>query len=213
MSFKYSMNLLLWGTEIDERLFPTLDLIREIGFEGVEVPIFNTDPRAWERWRKKLDGLGLHRFCDTFCGPTENLISPDATVRQHALSHLKQVVDCAVVLEADKLMGPYHSALGVFTGQSATSDEWKWGVEGVWQLAEYAQKHGVMLGLEYLNRFELYLTSCSDELRQFVDAVNHPNCQIMFDTFHANIEEKNIGDSIRMLGERIQFIQLSENDR
>ncbi|MEZ4904995.1 MAG: sugar phosphate isomerase/epimerase [Spirosomataceae bacterium] len=70
-----------------------------------------------------------------------------------------------------------------------------------------------MLGLEYLNRFELYLTSCGDELTRFVDEVNHPNCKIMFDTFHANIEEKNIGDSIRKMGDRIAFIQLSENDR
>ncbi|MDF7816234.1 sugar phosphate isomerase/epimerase [Runella sp. MFBS21] len=207
------MNLLLWGTQIDESLFPTLDLIQEIGFEGVEVPIFNTNPDAWHSWRKKLDELGLHRECDTFCGQAENLISPDSAVRAYALANLKKVVDCGVVLGATKLMGPYHSALGVFTGQAATSDEWKWGVEGIQQLAEYAQNQGISLGLEYLNRFELYLTSCGDELIRFVDDVNHPNCQIMFDTFHANIEEKSIGDCIRKMGDRISFIQLSENDR
>ena len=112
---KYSMNLLLWGTQIDESLFPTLELIREIGFEGVEVPIFNTNPDAWHQWRKKLDELGLHRECDTFCGPTENLISSDPSIRAHALENLKRVVDCGAVLGATKLMGPYHSALGVFT--------------------------------------------------------------------------------------------------
>ncbi|MFN4147167.1 MAG: sugar phosphate isomerase/epimerase family protein [Runella sp.] len=207
------MNLLLWGTQLDESRFLTLDLIKEIGFEGVEVPIFNTDPKFWESWRKKLDALKLHRVCDTFCGSDTNLISPDASVRSYALHHLKQCVDCAVVLGASKLMGPYHSALGVFTGQPATSEEWKWGVEGIQHLAEYAQQHGIELGLEYLNRFELYLTSCADELARFVDEVNHPNCKVMFDTFHANIEEKNIGDAIRLLGSRITFIQLSENDR
>lgn len=207
------MNLLLWGTQIDESLFPTLELIQEIGFEGVEVPIFNTNPDAWHNWRKKLDELGLHRECDTFCGPTENLISPDASIRANALDNLKRIVDCAAVLGATKLMGPYHSAMSVFTGQSATTDEWKCGVEGVHQLAEYAKRQGIVLGLEYLNRFELYLTSCGDELIQFVDDVNHPNCKIMFDTFHANIEEKNIGDCIRKMGDRISFIQLSENDR
>lgn len=210
---KFSMNLLLWGTQIDESLFPTLDLIKEIGFEGVEVPIFNTNPDDWHSWRKKLDELGLHRECDTFCGQADNLISPDPAVRAYALASLKKVVDCGAVLGATKLMGPYHSALGVFTGQAATSDEWKWGVEGIQHLAEYAQNQGILLGLEYLNRFELYLTSCGDELIRFVDDVNHPNCQIMFDTFHANIEEKNIGDCIRKMGDRIAFIQLSENDR
>lgn len=210
---KLSMNLLLWGTQIDESLFPTLELIQEIGFEGVEVPIFNTNPDAWHNWRRKLDELGLHRECDTFCGPNENLISPDASIRANALANLKRIVDCGAVLGATKLMGPYHSAMSVFTGQAATNDEWKWGVEGVHQLADYAQSQGILLGLEYLNRFELYLTSCGDELIRFVDDVNHPNCKIMFDTFHANIEEKNIGDCIRKMGDRISFIQLSENDR
>jgi len=207
------MNLLLWGTQVDESLFPTLDLIQQIGFEGVEVPIFNPDPKIWHSWRKKLDELGLHRECDTFCGADTNLIGLDKNVRANASQYLQRCVDCAAVLGATKLMGPYHSALGVFTGKPATTDEWKWGVEGIYQLAEYAQSQGIMLCLEYLNRFELYLTSCGDELTRFVDDVQHSNCKIMFDTFHANIEEKNVGDCMRNMGDRIAFIQLSENDR
>ena len=207
------MNLLLWGTDMDERMFPTLDLIQEIGFRGVEVPIFSTNPTDWIPWRKRLDALGLYREADTFCGPEVNLISTDKVVRETAVEHLKRCVDCAVVIGATKLMGPYHSALGVFTGQPPTPDEWKWGVEGIQRLADYAQTQGITLGLEYLNRFELYLTSSASELMRFVDDVAHSHCQIMFDTFHANIEEKHIGESLRQLGERVVFIQLSENDR
>lgn len=210
---KHSMNLLLWGSQIDDRIFPTLDLIKEIGFEGVEIPIFNTDPAHWYNIRKKLDDLGLHRETDTFCTSDHQLISADSSVRKNTINHLKQVLDCSLVLGAGRLMGPFHSALSVFTGKPATTDEWKWGVEGIRELADYAESLDIELCLEYLNRFELYLTSCSDELLRFVDEVNHPNCKIMFDTFHANIEEKNIGDAIRKLGNRISFIQLSESDR
>lgn len=210
---KYYMNLLLWGTDVDESLFPVLEKIREIGFDGVEVPIFNTNPEHWYAWRKKLDQLGLEKVCDTFCGADVNLISPDYKVREAGLKFLKECVDCAVILGSDKLMGPYHSALGLFTGKPATTEEWYWGVEAIQDLAEYADSMGIALGLEYLNRFELYLTSCADELIRFVDDVNRPNCKIMFDTFHANIEEKNIGEAIKKAGNRIDFIQLSENDR
>ena len=101
---KYSMNLLLWGTQVDESLFPVLDLIQEIGFEGVEVPVFNPDPDAWHGWRKRLDEMGLHREADTFCGADANLISPDASVRAQALETLKRNVDCAVVLGAKNLL-------------------------------------------------------------------------------------------------------------
>jgi D-psicose/D-tagatose/L-ribulose 3-epimerase len=210
---KYSMNLLLWGTEIDDNLFPTLELIKEIGFDGVEVPIFNTNPEHWFNFRAKLDKLGLACETDTICGPDQNLISRDPAVRRHTIEHLKSVLDCSLVLGATKLMGPFHSALGVFTGQPATADEWQWGVEGIREVADYAESLDITLGLEYLNRFELYLTSCTDELMRFVNEINHPNCKIMFDTFHANIEEKSIGDAIRKAANQISFIQLSENDR
>jgi D-psicose/D-tagatose/L-ribulose 3-epimerase len=210
---KYYMNLLLWGTDVDESLFPILEKIKEIGFDGVEVPIFNTNPAHWYSFRKKLDELSLERVCDTFCGADVNLISPNYEIRQAGLKFLKECVDCAMILGSDKLMGPFHSALGVFTGKPASTEEWYWAVEAIQDLAEYADSLGITLGIEYLNRFELFLTSSIDELIRFVDDVNRPNCKIMFDTFHANIEEKSIGEAIKKAGNRIEFIQLSENDR
>ena len=210
---KYSMNLLLWGNQIDDSLFPTLELIKEIGFDGVEVPIFNTNPEHWFKFRKKLDDLGLECETDTICGPAHHLISSDPTVRKASVEYLKSCLDCSLVLGATRLMGPIHSALSVFSGKPATPDEWQWGLEGIREVADYAESLDITLGLEYLNRFELYLTSCTDELVRFVEEANHPACKIMFDTFHANIEEKNIGDAIRRAGNHISFIQLSENDR
>jgi D-psicose/D-tagatose/L-ribulose 3-epimerase len=70
-----------------------------------------------------------------------------------------------------------------------------------------------MLGVEYLNRFETYLlTSVADTVR-FVKAVKHPNCRMMYDTFHANIEEKNISDAIRAASKHLVHVHISENDR
>ncbi len=210
---KYSMNLLLWGGEMNESMFPVLELIKEIGFDGVEVPVFNTRPDHWFAWRKKLDSLGLACETDTICTVETNLISPEPAVRRAAVAHLKQVLDCSLVLGASKLMGPFHSAMSTFTGKPATPEEWQRGVAGIREVADYAESLDITLGLEYLNRFELYLTSCTDELMRFVKDVNHPNCKIMFDTFHANIEEKDTGAAIRKAIDDIVFIQLSENDR
>lgn len=207
------MNLLLWGNQMDESMFPTLELIKELGFDGVEIPVFTTDPAHWFSWRKKLDDLGLQCETDTICGPEMHLISTDAAMRRQTVAHLKRCLDCSLVLGASRLMGPFHSALGVFTGRAATRDEWNWGIDGIREVADYAESLDITLGLEYLNRFEMYLTTCGEELIRFVDEVNHPACKIMFDTFHAHIEEKNIGDCIRAMGNRISFIQLSENDR
>lgn len=210
---KFGMNLLLWGTEINESLFPVLEQIKELGFDGVEVPIFDTDPTHWYKWREKLDELELDRIAVTICGPDFNQISPDPAIRKATLERNKLAVDCAMVLGANLLNGPYHSALGQFTGQPATEQEWSWAVDNLRELAEYADSFGITLGLEYLNRFESYLVSSSDELIKLVEDIDHPACKIMFDTFHANIEEKNLGDAIRKLSKHLVHVQVSENDR
>ncbi len=214
MKNKLGMNLLLWGTEMaDDEMFPVLEMIRETGFDTVEIPIMNLDHKKWERWRKKLDELQLSSVAETINGPDQNAIHPEESKRKHALDFNKQVLDCANILGADLLIGPIHSALGVFTGKPATLEEKKWGAEVLYDLAEYAQSLKITLGLEYLNRFESYLVSCTDELIDLAESVNHPSCKLMFDTFHANIEEKRLPAAIKKMGNRLVHVQLSENDR
>jgi len=213
MTNKIGMNLLLWGTEINESLFPVLEQIKAAGYDGVEVPIFDTNPDHWFSWRKKLDELELDRVAVTINGPDHHQISSDSAMRGKTLERNKQALDCAAVLGSKLLTGPYHSALGVFTGSPASTNERSWAIENLHALAEHAQSLNITLGLEYLNRFESYLVSCTDELIALVDDVNHPNCKLMFDSFHANIEEANLAEAIQRMGDRLVHVQLSENTR
>ncbi len=213
MTNKIGMNLLLWGTEINASLFPVLEQIKAAGYDGVEVPIFDTDPAHWEPWRKKLDELELDRVAVTINGPDHHQISTDPSMRHKTLERNKMALECAQVLGSSLLTGPYHSALGVFTGSKSSEEENNWAAENLYALAEHAKSMNITLGLEYLNRFESYLVSCTDELIALVDRVGHPNCQLMFDSFHANIEETNLGDAIRRMGNRLVHVQLSENHR
>ena len=213
MTNKIGMNLLLWGTEINASLFPVLEQIKAAGYDGVEVPIFDTNPKHWESWRKKLDELELDRVAVTINGPDHHQISADPAMRHKTLKRNKQALECAQVLGSSLLTGPYHSALGVFTGSKSTEEENNWAAENLFDLAEHAKSMNITLGLEYLNRFESYLVSCADELIALVDRINHPNCKLMFDSFHANIEETKLGDAIRRMGNRLVHVQLSENHR
>ena len=213
MEYKLGMNLLFWGTEIDERLFPILEQIKSIGYAGVEIPIFDTNTTTWESWKKKLDELELDRVAITINGPEYQQISADASIRKSTLERNKRAIDCAAVIGSELLAGPFHSALGVFTGKSATEQERAWAKENLFALAEYAQQYGIVLGLEYLNRFESYLVTTTEELIQLVDEINHPNCKLMFDSFHANIEEQDIAAAIKKMAHRLVYVQLSENDR
>ncbi len=101
----------------------------------------------------------------------------------------------------------------IFPGAGPTSDEWKWGVESMRAVAEHAGNSGVMLGLEALNRFECYLLNTHADAARFVREVDHPHCRMMYDTFHANIEEKSITGALEACRDVLAHVHISENDR
>jgi D-psicose/D-tagatose/L-ribulose 3-epimerase len=78
---------------------------------------------------------------------------------------------------------------------------------------EYAAQADVVLTLEALNRFECYLCNTMDQLSGLINSVAHPNVKAMFDTHHANIEEKKIGEAIRKIAPLLAHVHISENDR
>jgi D-psicose/D-tagatose/L-ribulose 3-epimerase len=210
---KFGMNLLLWSGDLTDELVPVLEKLKAMGYDGVELPIFDADPAKFAKWGKRLDEIGLERTAVTVRTPDTNPISPDAKVRAAGVAGNKLALECCEAAGAKLICGPYHSAIGEFTGKGPTADEWKWGVDSMRQTAEHAKTHGVMLGVEYLNRFECYLLNSAADTVRFVREVNHPNCRMMYDTFHANIEEKNPAQAIKSCAEYTVHIHISENDR
>ena len=210
---KYGMNLLLWTDGMHDGMLPVLEKLKKMGYDGVELPIFDNDLDKYATWGKRLDDLGLQRTAVTIRTTPDNPISPDAKVRAAGVAASKKTLDCCQAVGAQTLVGPYHSAIGEFSGNGPTPDEWKWGVDSMRQVAEHAQQVGVMLGIEYLNRFETYLLNSAADTVRFVRDVNHPQCRMMYDTFHANIEEKDPIQAIRNSKDYTVHVHISENDR
>ena len=210
---KYGMNLLLWTSGVDESIFPTLDNIKAWGYDGVELPVFDFDRAAFEKIGSKLDELGLGRTAVTVCTPEENPISEDSAIRAAGVDRLKKAIDMCAASGCTHLLGPIHSALGHFVGRGRTEDEWKWGQDSLAQAADYAQANDVMLVVEYLNRFECYFLNCAEDTARFCREVNHPHLKMMYDTFHANIEEKSPQAAIAACADQLVHVHISENDR
>jgi D-psicose/D-tagatose/L-ribulose 3-epimerase len=209
----YGMNLLLWTDHLQEGLLPVLEQLKKMGYDGVEIPIFAPDEKSAAEWGNRLKDLGLRSTAVTIRTEPDNPISPDAKVRAAGIELSKRTLDCCQALGAETLCGPYHSAIGLFSGAGPTPDEWKRGVESMRPVAEHAAKTGVKLAIESLNRFETYLLTCTADAARFVAEVNHPHCGMMYDTFHANIEEKNVADAIHGCAPHTVHVHISENDR
>jgi D-psicose/D-tagatose/L-ribulose 3-epimerase len=210
---KTGMNLLLWSTHITEEHFPVLTELKSLGYDGVEIPIFSLDQSSFKKLRAELDRVGLKCTTVTCVGPDSSPISPDAKVREAAVDYLKQVIEINHILGSEAMCGPYHSPLGVFSGNGPTDDEKSRAVEVLRKAAEFAKEANLKLCIEYLNRFECYFLTTAVDARALVKAVDHPNFRCMYDTFHANIEEKSQSSAIETVKDVFAHVHISENDR
>ena len=210
---KYGMNLLLWTSDVTPDHFGVLDDIKSWGYDAVELPIFEMDQSKFEAIGKKLDELELGRTAVTVCTDEENPISPDESIRAAGLARLKKAVDMCAASGASHLCGPIHSALGTFSGAGRTDDEWNRAKDVLAQAADYAKTNGVTLVVEYLNRFECYFLNCAEDAARYCREVGHTNLKTMYDTFHANIEEKCIKSAVKACADQMVHVHISENDR
>lgn len=210
---KIGMNMLLWSTYIDEQYYPVLEKIKETGFDGVEVPIGDGDTGYYNHLGRKLEEMELGVTCTSSVFEDCNPASADPKIRANALDQLKWRVDMAVALNAELIAGPFHSAFAYFSGHPPTNDERKWSAEVLRDAAEYAEQADVILTPEFLNRFECYLYNTMDDIATLVEAVDHPFLRLVYDTHHANIEEKDVSATIRKHAKHIRHVHISESDR
>jgi D-psicose/D-tagatose/L-ribulose 3-epimerase len=210
---RYGMNLLLWTTHVSQEHFGLFEKLKKTGYDGVEIPLFEGDAAHYQMIRQELKEQGLACTAVTCVTPEANPISPDVSLRQAGLNRIKWAIDMTAALGGDLLCGPYHSPLAVFSGMGPTADEKRWGADVLRQAAEYAQTAGVRLGIEYLNRFECYFLTTAADAHALVKHVDHPNFRTMYDSFHANIEEKNIEKAITDLAGSFIHVHISESDR
>jgi D-psicose/D-tagatose/L-ribulose 3-epimerase len=211
---KLGMNMLLWSTDVSGSEYdPTFAMLKDAGFDGVEVPIFDREVEKYVELGTRLDALGLERLAVSARSADDNPISEDPAVRAEAAAATRANLDSAAALGAPLICGPLGAPLGVFSGAPPTADEKARSAEYLREVAPYAEERGVTIVLEYLNRFEMYLTNTASDLAALVREVDHPNVRMMYDTFHAHVEEKDPRAALQDCKDVLVHVHLSENDR
>lgn len=206
-------NLLAWSASVEEDVFPIVERLKEIGYDGVEFFFGAEDKELYKKFGAHCRSLDMKMTSVLGLGPDTNAISPDASVRQAALNKMKWAIDIAADIGCELISGPYHSAFAHFVNKAPDDSDYKRSAEVLRQAGEYAADAGVLLTPEAINRFECYLVNNMDQMYRLLNETGHPNVKAHYDTHHANIEEKSIPDAIRKIAPMLGHVHISENDR
>ncbi len=213
---KFGVNTWVWTapltTETLEALVPK---VSDAGFDQIEFPLESIGDFDYDRARELTEAYGLDVSCCAAMGPDRDLVHPDEAIRANCMAYLRQAIEVTQQVGAKNLVGPIYSSVG--RKWKATPEQRAQEVDVLVgylkELAVYAADHDVVLGIEPLNRFETSFINIHNQAIEVVDLVDHPNCGIMLDTFHMNIEEKDLGEAIRHTGSRLVHLHACENDR
>lgn len=213
---KFGASTFIWTSPFSTDSFDLIPKVKEMGFDILEVAVERAEGIDWKLLKEQADAAGLQVTVSGAFGADRDISSQDAAVRKQGVEYILSCIRIAAAMGSPVFGGPVYSAVGKtrFISQEQKKRERAWCVENLIRACKTAGDYGVTIGLEPLNRFETDMVNTADQAIALVREVDSPNLKIQLDTFHCNIEEKNIPDTIRRVGkELLCHLQGNESDR
>ena len=193
----------------------TLGRIAAAGCDGVELL---GEPDRWppEEVRRLLASHGLAPLALTAsCKVPEtrrDLAHPDPAVRADAVVYLVACLRFASEVGAPlvQMLPSGETRLAPITTRE---EEWGWSIEGLRAAAREAERLGVRIAIEPLNRYEAYLVTTVEEALAYLDEVASPWVGMTLDVFHAHLEERDLGEAFRAAGRRLWHVHVADTNR
>jgi D-psicose/D-tagatose/L-ribulose 3-epimerase len=210
---RFGIHCRLWTTGWSKANIDLIDHARALGFSVFEVTLVNlaaVDPVAI---RRRAEATGMELYGTMGLSKDKGLATTDRATREQTLAFLKAAVETAREMGARHFGGMLYAVPGRFTGRGPTPDEVRWLVEGLSEVAVFAQKFDVTILVEPVNRYETYLLNTAAQAQVVVDSIGQPNVGLLLDTYHMNIEEQGIAATIRRHAKSLRHLHLNESDR
>jgi D-psicose/D-tagatose/L-ribulose 3-epimerase len=216
LNITYGVSTWLWTSPFTtasiQELFPK---IAKMGFDVVEIAVEDISLIDSKVVKEALQQYNLKaNICGAF-GPTRDFTHEDVAILENCFSYVESCLDLCVELNAGFFGGPMYSAVGKarILSPELRKMEWELAVRNLRKVCGMAADRGLQIALEPLNRFESDLVNTADDVIRLIRDINHSAAQIMLDSFHMNIEERDIEKAIIAAGEKLIHLQVSENYR
>ena len=194
-----------------ETLETTLRRIKRLGFASIEI---SGEPAQYDiaDTRRLLREYGIRCWgAVTLTLGERNLASADEVQRARTVAYMQSVVRLAHDL-GGSIATVVPATVGKLVPDATPAQEWHWVVEGLREVYALAERLGIRLALEPLNRFETYFLNRGDQALALAQQVG-PNCGVCLDAFHLNIEEADMFAAIRAAGDRLADFHVADNNR
>ena len=192
-----------------------LEAAVDLGYDAIEVSVRDPADPAVVACDDGLRRHGLQLSAiatgQSFYSDGWSPTSDDPTVRSRLDERMHRIIDLASPWEAMVVIG---GVRGTLTGsEREQAEQYELAVEAVRRYAGYGLDRNVSLVIEPINRYETnYINSIGEAIR-FINDVGLDNLGVLADTFHMNIEEANLAESLRSAGDRIHHVQFTDSNR
>ena len=208
-----------WSREwdCDAQGYATLiEKVSSIGFDVLEVSADHVHRMSEAELRQLNELAGEHGIIfTTNSGPAKryDLASADEAIRQDGIRYFETILEKMVTLGSRSLAGAIYSYWPCDFVSTDKDAAWERSIAALRVVARTAERLGITISLEVLNRNETYiLTTCAEAI-EYCRRVDNPAMKILLDTYHMNIEEDDVPGAIRAAGPLLGHFHVGENNR
>ena len=192
------------------------DMNADCGFDCFEISASNLHDMIDEfiaEFKKKAEDRGLYLSVNDGPAADRDFASPDEAVRKNALKWYQELMENMVKIGSHDLIGAIYSTWPSDFTYLDKDAAWEHSIAGLKELSKTAEKLGIVISLEVLNRNESYILNDCKEAKEYIKRIGSPNVKILLDTYHMNIEEDNMYDAIRLAGSDLGHFHVGECNR
>lgn len=189
----------------------------DIGFDVLEFqaqPLLEMSNDHMKDLAKYAEECGIELTYSLGLDRNYDVSSLDEKVRLGGVDYLQRIVERIGFMGGTLLSGVSYAGWGV--PDNFLDDKrpyWDQSIKSMREIIKTAEDNGVTYCVEAVNRFETCLINTAAEALAYVAEIDSPNIGVLLDTYHMNIEENNIGDAIRLVGDKLTSFHTGENNR